>query len=559
MNGKIALVVQGLFELSDSIGYDCVGQYLRIRERCAGKAEVRIFAEHIDAQRHKGISIADIDQLWPWLQGDPDAAVIYHYCDGWPSFEIALASLPARLIVRWHNNTPPWFVARYTSRAVARTIRGYNGIFSLANLQHAQFWANSSYSARQLALLGIDESRIQVVYPISTFLNDAASPPRDGALRAATGADPIKILFVGRVVPHKGHKHMIAACGLAQKATGRRMELAFAGRSDSGMLAYIDEIKSLAADLGVGTTLCGEVEADELNRLYAESHVFLCLSEHEGFGLPIFEAMRLGLPVVGLCSTAIADFLSRHPLSVGAIDYPEIALRLLAAVDPDVRRAVVEWQRRHLLAHYDDTTVTRQIMDGLAGNQPWPVIAPATDDSVVRTLDELKLRLWPKLQSAASTLLQIRYLPRDLPDRMITRYDIEAYATLLATTGADRIGDFYDSVMKTRFDSARPVIGPVLTLARRAALSLQSGLIEGMNRLNGESRAQFERIDSAIGTLKVDVTSLRNAVDNLTALHAANVNAAAPPHDASARVAPDVAPSQTVPDARSKTAQAELS
>jgi glycosyltransferase involved in cell wall biosynthesis len=507
---RIAMVVRGLFELSDSIGYDAVAQYRVLAASLRGRTELRIFAEDINPNNYLDIPVEHIARLRPWLEKSNDSIIIYHWCDGWPYLDAFILSLPSRLIIRWHNNTPPWFFAQYSIIPVVRTLRGFNSLLKIAQIPRVEFWVNSVYTARQLAVFGIETKRIHVVYPLSPFLTaDQAQ-----ALVTTDASDktdqPLKLLFVGRVVPHKGHKHLVATASMVQHVTGRKVRLTMVGRPDDNTARYVEEAKSLAESLLVDAFFPGELPFSTLARIYCESDAFVCLSEHEGFGLPIFEAMRVGLPVVGLRSTAIGEFLRSHPLAISSMDYGAAAVRVIAASEPSIRSAVVSWQHEHVLRHYSEDTVAKQIMAGLAGESDWLSIGGAPSAKIEEQVSAIELRLGRQLREAASELLSLREIPFDTVDRFVTRYDLESFRVIVSEAQREREreqGEFVRTAMAVT--SNRRLLGRPLQLARRVATSLQAGLIYVLQRLSNETRAEFDRIDLNLGEIRRSIQSLR--------------------------------------------------
>ncbi|MER2633443.1 MAG: glycosyltransferase family 4 protein [Rhizobiaceae bacterium] len=367
MTSKIALLVQGLWELSDSVGYDCISEYRLLKRLLPEDSEVRVFSDVFDAARYPDVDISAARNLSAWLAANPDATLIYHWSDGWPDINRGLADMGVRTVIRWHNSTPPWFFAPYSPGLAGAGVRGYGALLRIAGARHVEFWVNSDFTARQLAFLGVEDARIHVVFPLSPFLDKDAEAPSPAATRpmpADDGTAPLRLLFVGRAVPHKGHKHILAAAARVQERLGRPVAVDMPGRADPDMALYVTESLGLAKRLGVRARMDGEASFAEIRRLYDAADVFVCLSEHEGFGLPIFEAMRAGLPVVGLRSTAIGDFLAAHPLGVDEMDHDAIAARIAAAADTAIRRAVNAWQRANILAHYTPAIVEAQIAAG---------------------------------------------------------------------------------------------------------------------------------------------------------------------------------------------------
>lgn len=422
---RIALIIRHLWELSDSIGYDCLGQFRIIRDLAGDSVEVRIFCEQKNEQLYGDVPTEPIESLQAWLGERPGSLGIYHYCDGWPELDSTIASLPAPIVVRWHNNTPPWFFAKYSVQSALNTLRGLEGVMAIGARSNASFWANSTYSAKQLSVLGLEPHRLHVVYPISRFLFDGERRRPD---RELASDDIIRILFVGRIVPHKGYQHLVMTAAALQQRFGRRALLTLVGRADPAMMVYVQETKALAADYGVEARFPAEVSFSDLDAFYRESDVFLCLSEHEGFGLPIFEAMRNGLPVVGLRSTAIGEFLAHHPLAIDAMDYDEAAQNVLAATDPVLRNEVVRWQDDNLVSFYTTGVVARQLQAGLEGRHATAPSPGMPDPTIEAALGRFRGGL-PAVDPLRPPKSGVRPLV-DAIDRYVTRYDVEAFGAM---------------------------------------------------------------------------------------------------------------------------------
>jgi glycosyltransferase involved in cell wall biosynthesis/2-polyprenyl-3-methyl-5-hydroxy-6-metoxy-1,4-benzoquinol methylase len=506
-NGKFAIVVQGLFENTDSIGYDAISQYKLLRRLTQDPGGVRIFAETVASSRYLDLPIEDITRLKEWIEAFPDVTLIYHWCDGWPAFHNWLITVNCRTIVRWHNNTPPWFFGRYSAMPIRHTIRGYRGILDLARKPSIEFWTNSEFSRQQLSFLKVNKSQTRVVYPASKFIDDEISQnPNDQALNTSDG--PIRILFVGRVVPHKGHKHLIAVANIVQKTLGRTVMVILPGRSDGSMPEYKAELQRLSSELRVDISFPGEINHNALMALYSQSDVFLCLSEHEGFGLPVFEAMQMGIPVVGARTTAFRELLAEHPLAVDDIEYPAVAAMVIAALNAQIRTLVTDWQRQLLSTIYTSKILESQIVSGLDA-KPFDEQPPLPRDVEIVDIVCATQQEWSeKILAIVEATLELQNIPVDQMNRFVTRYDIETYESLL---GADQqVGSFlFEEVMNTRIQSSRRWLGPVMRRLRRLALSIQIGIVNGLSLLDAHMKRRSDATDAAIADVKWSLERLR--------------------------------------------------
>ncbi len=78
----------------------------------------------------------------------------------------------------------------------------------------------------------------------------------------------------------------------------------------AGFERYLDRLRELVRELGVEEVVfTGHVDDDELYAYYRVADVFLCLSEHEGFCVPLQEAMHFSLPVIAYDAGAVRETL----------------------------------------------------------------------------------------------------------------------------------------------------------------------------------------------------------------------------------------------------------
>ncbi|HEY5207823.1 MAG TPA: glycosyltransferase [Stellaceae bacterium] len=431
---RIFICVQGLIDVGDSIGFDAIHQWRTLTAQFGDRAEVRLFCERFDTKLHPGIPAEPIHRFREAIAANPDAMIVYHFCDGWAAFEDrVIAGRYPNLVVRWHNNTPPWFLAKYSTRHFKGTVNGYHAILRLARETECRFWCNSGFTARQLAVLGIERQRADVVFPASRYLDAPLRAPAPAAASAASRALPRRIVFVGRIVPHKGHRHIILTAAYARKFLGMPLRVAFAGRFDWRVRLYREELIALARALDVDVEFTDEVQDARLDQLYLSADAFLCLSEHEGFGLPIFEAMRAGIPALAWTATATADLMAGHPLSSDALSPRWFAAALAVLQYPELRDYVVRWQNDNALPRYTASVVAEQLAGAVTGIERSADAAPAPyRDS--RLDQAIRDRIGAFLaQIGTGTIAEEAALPREIPDNFVTLYDIEAYRSLRRT------------------------------------------------------------------------------------------------------------------------------
>jgi glycosyltransferase involved in cell wall biosynthesis len=123
--------------------------------------------------------------------------------------------------------------------------------------------------------------------------------------------DVVNLLFVGGIKPNKGHTRAIRAFAAYHAHFNHRSRLIFAGGIDGRLDGYVQDLRRLAASLDVEehVLFTGSVTGSQLKTLYTIADVFLCTSEHEGFCVPLVEAMYFRTPIVAWGVTAVSETL----------------------------------------------------------------------------------------------------------------------------------------------------------------------------------------------------------------------------------------------------------
>ena len=208
------------------------------------------------------------------------------------------------LALIFHNFTPPELLIHWDPHAAFELLRAQEQLVDLVD--KAQFAiCDSKFNARSLASFGsLDTS----VVPLPLKKRPRQEQSKSGR--------PI-ILFVGRVAPNKAIHDLITAVALLHQNVAEA-ELRIVGGPTSDL--YDATLAGLVEALGLdeNVTFTGWVDDDQLQREYRQASVFCTLSDHEGFGVPIVEAMTHGVPVVAFESTAIGETVGDSGLLLNA-------------------------------------------------------------------------------------------------------------------------------------------------------------------------------------------------------------------------------------------------
>jgi glycosyltransferase involved in cell wall biosynthesis len=295
-----------------------------------------------------------------------DDLVIYHHSGGWPLGLTLWTRTRNRRVLKYHNITPARFFQPYYPRYADSCREGQAQTAQLLRLDPELVLADSEFNVRQLNHAADSSRGCQVVPPFHALdeLEDQ-SPDRAlaGRLRGATN-----LLFVGRVAPNKGHRNLIRVVSQIRRSCDRPVRLFAVGGLDANLRAYHDELQREITARGLEDLVhfSGKVSARQLATYFRCSHFFVCLSEHEGFCVPLVEAMAFHLPIVAYGSGAIPSTLGDQGLHWEALD-PMLIVESILQIQakPRWRETLIRRQREHYERHFATPAVERILAEAL--------------------------------------------------------------------------------------------------------------------------------------------------------------------------------------------------
>lgn len=254
------------------------------------------------------------------------------------------AALPCRKVILYHNVTPPAYFQIVQPRVAFDLARGLKQMKALSGAAAVNM-ADSRFNADQLAEAGCRD--VRVLPPLLSF--DRLDTPPDRRVIRQWGDGTVNVLFVGRCAPNKKIEDLLTAISYFQRTVEPNSRLIFVG-SHAGTERYYHAVLSLARDLELrNTVFAGCVTEPELNAYYRIASLFLCMSEHEGFCVPLIESMWHGVLVLAYAAAAVPETLDGAGCLFREKKYPMIAEMMGRLVhDPSLRQAVLEGQRRRL-------------------------------------------------------------------------------------------------------------------------------------------------------------------------------------------------------------------
>jgi L-malate glycosyltransferase len=289
-----------------------------------------------------------------WDVASPSHVVLFHFSIG-SDVTRFFTSLPARKVVIYHNITPAEYFDGVNARVADRCRKGRAELLRLVDATDLALGV-SEFNRQELEAAGF---RRTGVLPILVDWDKYAAPPIPALLRRYERGT--NLLSVGRIAPNKRIDDLIKTYHFYRRLD-RESRLLIVG-STVDTEGYQAACAKLAGDLGIadGVIFTGSVSQEELCSYYRLATLYLTLSEHEGFCVPLLEAMHFGLPVVARAAAGIPGTMGSAGLLVPDKDYPTIAELVHEVVsEPTLRDAVVAGQRERLKA-FDAAVIGAQL------------------------------------------------------------------------------------------------------------------------------------------------------------------------------------------------------
>lgn len=316
--------------------------------------ESNIYCSHPDPQLGS--------ELLPLRRWSDDAdLLLVHHSMGIDD-ERWLTSIQCRKVLVYHNITPAHFfsdqpdLAKYVQLGFDQ-LRRWRPMFEAVV-------ADSELNKSDLIEFGYDESLITVI-PLLLDIEALRSIVPDEATLAEH--EPFfNVVFVGRLVENKCQHDIVSAYARSHVRKERPSRLILVG--DTGSEGYVRRIREEAQRFGMASELLltGKISDGELSAIYRSADIFVCLSQHEGFGVPIVEAMVFDVPIVAIARAAVPSTLGRGGILFQEFDLDEIAVAIdFIAQNAALRSRLIEAQRKEL-ARFDRREIKEQLRRVLA-------------------------------------------------------------------------------------------------------------------------------------------------------------------------------------------------
>ena len=327
---------------------------------------------------HASEIFSDLKRILPELRRDaghfadyaaaarPDDIVILHLSIGSP-VNACFASLPCRKAILYHNITPSRYFEMINQETSARLAAGREQLAALANAAEVNL-ADSRFNADELLAAGY--RRVDVL-PLVLDTGTAAGAC-DKATLKRFGDGKVNVLFVGRCAPNKKIEDAVKAFFYFHRFVDSNSRFIHVG-SFAGTERYYYLLVTQVRELGLRSVhFAGSVPEAQLNAFYKSADLFLCMSEHEGFCIPVLESMIHDVPVMCFAAGAVPETMDGAGVLFREKHFETIAEMMgRLSRDKALRNAVIKGQQERL-ARYRRRDLPGELRAHLA-----PLLSPA--------------------------------------------------------------------------------------------------------------------------------------------------------------------------------------
>lgn len=298
-----------------------------------------ILAHHIHPSLRRAVTHYE---RHPLKSGD---TLLYHYALGTEvsAFVGRKKAAGIKTALIYHNMTPARYFRHEDPMLYAQLRDGQQELVHLRDSVDLAV-SMSEFSRKDLSALGYRDVGILP----AVILDEKYEVAPDPEVLARWSGDTTNLLFVGRIAPNKKQEDVIKTFRF-YKEINPNSRLLLVG-SPGATQVYYRWLRDLVEYLNLSDVhFCGHVSQAALNAYYKVAGVFVSMSEHEGFGVPLIEAMYFGVPVISFKATAVPETLGEAGVLVRKKDFPVIAELINHLLgDRETKTRILEAQNKRL-------------------------------------------------------------------------------------------------------------------------------------------------------------------------------------------------------------------
>lgn len=346
-----------VFQIVSSLNFgDAVGNDVIAIQNYLKKNNIvtAIFTNSIHSKIEFGTAFL-IDKL-PKLREDD--IIVYHFASEDPLCEM-IKQASCKVVLRYHNVTPPKFFHGFDFAAEMNTKKGLEQIRELAPYIDYGIVV-SEFNKQDLINMGYT-CPIEVA-PILIQFDDYKKKPSQSVIDKYSDGRH-NIIFVGRMAPNKKVEDVISAFATYKMTYDKDARLFLVGNYNEEDKYYKFLRKHISKLQVEDVFFSGHIPFDEILAYYTIADVFICMSEHEGFCVPLVEAMFFEVPIVAYLQCAVPDTLGGTGVGIENKDFEIIAMKMNELLQDEVYRNRIIQAQKKRLTDFDNEKVGKMIVD----------------------------------------------------------------------------------------------------------------------------------------------------------------------------------------------------
>ncbi|WP_424357763.1 glycosyltransferase [Methanocella sp. MCL-LM] len=286
-----------------------------------------------------------------------DTVIFYHYPLHSNISEI-LKKVPGKKILIYHNVTPAKFFEGLDQGLFQVCKDGVDKL-SLLKDDYVLGLGDSEFNRIDLLNAGFKNTgTLPILLDVSRFRQS-----NEQLIAKLTEGGTVNLLYVGRISPNKKQEDAIKIFYYYHNYINSNCQLYLVGKEQ--VPVYVNFLKLLIARLGLTDKVhfTGSVSNEDMTAYYRSASIFLCMSEHEGFCVPLLEAMYFNVPILAYNSSGVPFTLGGSGILVNRKDHAAIAEMVDQIISDDqLRRMIIERQTDRL-GNFSIDKVGKQILD----------------------------------------------------------------------------------------------------------------------------------------------------------------------------------------------------
>ncbi len=345
--------VRRIVQMLPTIAYgDAIGNHVIALNRLLEKSgfDTEIYAKNIDL-RIKDVKVSNIDKF-----KDNADIILYHLSTG-DDLNLKIKDLKSRIVINYHNVTPENYFRGYDEASRKLCADGLAQVKELAYVPQSCI-CDSTFNLNDLKSYGY-KCPMEAI-PILIAFDDYKREKNPDILEKYGSDDYVNIVFTGRVAPNKKQEDVISAFYYYHEYINPKSRLFIVG-SFSDTDVYYRKLEKFVKKLKLDDVyFTGHIKFNEILAYYGVADVFLCMSEHEGFCVPLVEAMYFGVPVIAYDYTAVGETLGGSGLLLKDKDPKVVAEAINMVVErKDLRDKILRNQEKRLKDFANDKIEAR--------------------------------------------------------------------------------------------------------------------------------------------------------------------------------------------------------